>query len=72
MLISEVEPIDEIGVVLLNKDNPDEFIDKFVELPLRKACRIFLKKGIETVMSSANKNNLLKPGEKCSGAQCAP
>jgi len=64
VLISEIEPIDRIGVNLLKKDNPREVIDEIIELPLRKACEIFRRKGIETVMSSANKNNILNPGEK--------
>ena len=64
MLINEIEPIDEVGVNLLNHDNPNEVIDGIIELPLRKACEIFRRKGIETVMSSANKNNVLKQGQK--------
>ena len=62
MLIKEIEPINGVGVNLLEKDTID-IIDQVVELPLRKACKIFKQKGIETVMSSANKNNVLKPGE---------
>lgn len=64
MLIKDIEPIGDIGVNLLEKDNPDELIDKIVEMPLRKACKILRKKGIETVMSSANHDNVLKFGEK--------
>lgn len=64
MLISEIEPIDNRGVNFLNIDSALSFIDRIVELPLRNACKIFKIKGIETVMSSANKNNLLKPGGK--------
>lgn len=64
MLISEVEPIDEVGINLLNHESPKEAIDGIIELPLRKACEIFRRKGIETVMSSANKSNVLKQGEK--------
>lgn len=33
-----------------------------VEEPLREACKIFKNKGIETVMSSANKENVLEKG----------
>lgn len=61
MLIKDIEPIGEPGVNLL-KDN-DELIDQIIELPLRKACKVFKQKGIETVMSSANKSNVLKKGE---------
>lgn len=64
MLVSEVEPIGNIGINLLQKENPKDIIDKVVELPLRNACKILLEKGIETVMSSANKNNVLLTGEK--------
>lgn len=35
-----------------------------IELPLRQACVIFKEKGIETVMSSANKNNVLSRNKK--------
>lgn len=64
MLIKEIAPIEDFGTNLLKKENSDEIIDKIIELPLRKACRIFKQKGIRTVMSSANKNNLVKPEEK--------
>lgn len=63
MLINEVEPINEAAINLL-QDNANDIIDERIELPLRKACKIFKQKGIETVMSSANKNNVLKPGEQ--------
>lgn len=64
MLIKEVERINKPAVNLLDQDSSVDVIDEIVELPLRKACKIFRDKGIETVMSSANQNNLLKPGEK--------
>jgi len=63
MLIRDIEPIGNPNVSLLSNEAND-IIDEIIELPLRKACKIFREKGIETVMSSANKNNLLKPGEK--------
>lgn len=62
--IKDIEPIDKMGRNLLKENNPDELIDRIIELPFRKICRLFREKGIETVMSSANKNNVLKPGEK--------
>lgn len=62
MLISEIEPIDKVGINLLKRDNAETVIDQIIELPLRKACKIFLEKGIQTVMSSANKNNILPTG----------
>ena len=65
MLISEIEPIDRYGQNFLIIDKSiNTLIEENIELPLQKACRIFYDKGIETVMSSANKNNLLKPGER--------
>lgn len=64
ILISKIEPIGNPGINLLDADRPEQKIDGIIELPLRKACKLFRKKGIETVMSSANKNNLTKPGEK--------
>ena len=64
MLISEIEPIDKVGINLLKQDNANDLIDEIIELPLQNACKIFREKGIETLMSSANKNNVLKPGEK--------
>lgn len=62
MLIKEVKSIGKIGKNLLNNENADDIIDKIIELPLRKACRIFKNKNIETNMSSANKKNLPKNG----------
>ena len=68
MLIKDIEPIDKIGVNLLNQDDGLGLIDTIIELPLRTACKVFKEKGIETVMSSANKNNILskeiKPTER--------
>ena len=64
MLIKEIEPISEAAVNLLQQDDITDIIDQIIELPLRKACKVFREKGIETVMSSANKNNVLKQGEK--------
>lgn len=64
MLIKDIEPIKDFGIDLLKKQNADEIIDKIIEAPLRSACKILRQKGIKTVMSSANKNNVLQPGEK--------
>lgn len=64
MLISEVKPIDYRGVNFLQMDATTNYMDGIIELPLQNACKIFKQKGIETVMSSANKNNLLAPNEK--------
>lgn len=64
MLLKEVEAIGYAGINLLGEENAGDFIDKIIELPLRNACKVFLKKGIETVMSSANKNNIVLPNEK--------
>ncbi len=64
MLISEIKPIDERGINLLSREDAKNVINRIIEPPLRKACTIFMKKGIRTVMSSANRNNVLKEGEK--------
>lgn len=63
MLIREIKPIEDRGINFLNIDSAEKMIDRMVELPLRNACKIFNRKGIETVMSSANKNNVLQSGE---------
>lgn len=64
MLIKEIKPIGKVGKKLLETENADEIIDKIIELPLRKACKIFKNKNIETNMSSCNKKNLLKKGKQ--------
>lgn len=64
MLIKEIEPIGSFGKSVLEEENSDELIDKMVEFPLRQPCKTFKEKGIETVMSSANKNNVLSEGQK--------
>lgn len=63
MLISEIKPIGDRGINFLNIDSSEKTIDRMVELPLKNACKIFKRKCIETVMSSANQNNLLQQGE---------
>lgn len=64
MFIKEIEPIGIFGQSVVNEANSDELIDQMLELPVRQACRVFKEKGIETVMSSANKNNVLSEGQK--------
>lgn len=39
----------------MKEKNADEIINRIVEEPLRKACKELRRKGIETIMSSANK-----------------
>lgn len=63
MLVKEIKPIGKIGKDLLKENNAYEIIDKIIELPLRKACKIFKEKNIETTMSSANRKNILKKGK---------
>ena len=62
--ISEISPIKEFGKNFIKEKNASEMIDEIVEEPLRKACKVLKNKGIETVMSCANKTNLLIEGEK--------
>lgn len=64
MLIKEIKPIGKVGKKLLEKEEADSIIDKIIELPLRKACKIFKNKKIETNMSSSNKKNLVPKGKK--------
>lgn len=64
MLVKEVKPIGKVGKKLLEKEDADSIIDKIIEIPLRKACKIFKNKNIETNMSSSNKKNLVKKGKK--------
>lgn len=65
-LIKDIKRIDRRGCNLLKEDddNAERLIDNIIELPLRSACIIFRKKGIRTLMSSANEINVLKEGEK--------
>ena len=60
MLIKDVEPIGEPTTLLSDED----IIDRIIELPLRESCRLFRQKGIQTIMSSANKNNIVTDGNK--------
>lgn len=64
MLISEIEPIKNRGVNLIDEADSSDIIDRIIELPLRRACRIFRQKGIITIMSSANKNNIVLENQK--------
>lgn len=64
MLIKEIKPIGKIGKDLLKEKDAYEIIDKIIEIPLRKACKIFKEKNIETTMSSANKKNIQKKRKK--------
>ena len=64
MLVSEVKPIGKVGKNLLENKNADELIELLIEKPLQKACKDCKEKNIETVMSSANKNNITKKEQK--------
>lgn len=59
MFISDVEANTGFGRDLLKESNPEDIINFAIELPLRKACKIFLDKNIKTIMSSANKHNIV-------------
>lgn len=63
MLIKDVKSIGRVGRNLLKDKTADEKIDIIIEKPLQKACKICMEKNIETVMSSANCKNILKPNE---------
>lgn len=63
MLIKDIQPKTGFGINLFTEQSPIETIKRAVELPLQEACRILFEKGIETVMSSSNKNNIVQEGE---------
>lgn len=60
MLLSEVKPIGKVGKDLLENKNAEEIIKTIIEKPMQKACLACKEKNIETSMSSANKNNIVK------------
>ena len=60
MLVSEIKPIGKVGKNLLENKNAEEIIEIIIEKPLQKACKDCKSKNIETVMSSANKKNIVK------------
>ena len=64
MLIKDIKPIGKVGRNLLKEKTAEEKIDIIIEKPLQNVCKICLNKNIETVMSSANYKNILKPNEK--------
>ena len=64
MLVSEIKPIGKVGKNLLKNKNADELIEILIEKPLQKACKECKEKNIETVMSSANKKNIVKKNQK--------
>lgn len=64
MLVTEVKKIGKVGKDLLENKNSDEIIETIIEKPLQKACKQCKEKNIETVMSSANKNNIVKKNKK--------
>lgn len=60
MLIKDVKRIGKVGKNLLKNKDANEIIETIIEKPLQNACKDCKEKNIETVMSSANKNNLVK------------
>ena len=60
MLVNSVKPIGKVGKNLLKNEDSDKIIELIIEKPLQKACKKCKEKNIETVMSSANKNNIVK------------
>ena len=64
MLVKDVKPIGRIGKDLLENKDAKQIIETIIEKPLQKACMECKEKNIETVMSSANKNNLVKKNKK--------
>lgn len=64
MLVREVKKIGKVGKNLLENKDANEIIELIIEKPLQKACKECKEKKIETVMSSANKNNIIKKGKE--------
>lgn len=64
MLVSEVKPITKARKDILKDKNPEETIEIIIEKPLQKACKECREKNIETLMSSANRNNIAKNSKK--------
>ena len=64
MLVSEVNKIGKVGKKLIDNEDADRLIEKIIEKPMQKACKDFKNKNIETAMSSANKNNIMKSKRK--------
>ena len=64
MLVNEIKPIGKVGKNLLKDKNSNKLIELLIERPLQKACIHCKEKNIETVMSSANKNNIVKNNNK--------
>ena len=64
MLVNEVKKIGKVGKKLIDNEDADTIIEKIIERPMQKACKDFKNKNIETAMSSANKNNIMKNDKK--------
>lgn len=64
MLVKEVKRIGKVGKKLLENKNAEQIIDVIIEKPLQKACKQCVEKNIETVMSSANKKNIVKESKR--------
>ena len=62
--VIDIKPIGKVGKNLLKDENPDKIIEYIIEKPLQKVCKDCRKKNIETVMSSANRNNVMKNDSK--------
>ena len=60
MLVKDVKRIGKVGKNLLKNKDANEIIETIIEKPLQKACKDCKAKNIETVMSSANKHNLVQ------------
>ena len=64
MFIKDIKPIGKVGKNLLKDKNAEEKIELIIEKPLQKACKACKEKNIETVMSSANKKNIVNKNKK--------
>ena len=64
MLVSEIKKIGKVGKNFIDNEDADTIIEKIIEKPMQKACKDFKNKNIETAMSSANRNNIMKNERK--------
>lgn len=53
--LADIEPIEESFIIPASR----EHLDEIVELPVLEACKILFDKGIRTLMSSANYQDLI-------------
>lgn len=56
VLVKDIHPIDEDSKQISSMED----LSSICELPVLEACKVFFNLGIQTIMSSGNKNNVLR------------